>query len=365
MFNIRILNSIEEISVVDWDACCRNSPFGKHAFYQALEQSSAVGQSSLIRMIYIILESDNHEIVACAPGMMKWGTKREFGPENRWLREGLTNGTFNWPKFQIGTPYFPALNNKLMVKEGYDIIKMQKILIQKVIAIFKKSQDIKIFNMMNIDVMLAEKSKEMGALISSDVHSIWFNDNYKNMDDYLLRLAQRKRYLLRKERKTALSSGLEYKLIYGHELKDEVIQDYYDGHQLVCRRYGNQPWLSLKAYQYIVENLRNNLVMLTYMDGHKFIAGSIELNDNHLKVNYALQWSEMSKVDCIALDLICYRSIENAINQNLIKVESGITAIHKKLRGWDDVPVFNAHWFKDVALKNRASKIINKLKIGV
>ena len=365
MLNIKFLDSIEEISQENWDACCRKSPFGKYAFYKALEKSKSVGQSSLIMMKYIILESENNEIIACAPGMMKWGTKREFGPENRWLRVGLENGTFKWPKFQIGTPFFPALNNKIMVKEGYNDSKIQRYLIQEVIKVFKKNDVLKILNIMNIDAELAEKNKEIGALISSEVHSIWINNDYKNFDDYIFRISQRKRYLLRKERKKALSSGLEYKIIFGHKLTDEVMQDYYDGHKLVCKRYGNQPWLSLKAYQYIVENLRNDVVMLTYMDGGQFVAGSIEVNDLHLKVNYALQWSEMYKVYCIALDLICYRSIENAINKKIRKVESGITALHKKLRGWNDVPVFNAHWFKDEDIKNSAKKMLCKINTEV
>jgi predicted N-acyltransferase len=362
MFSVKVFDSIEDIYQKSWDECAGSNPFGKHNFFKALERSGALHQNGLVVMKYIVLISDSQEIVACSPGMLKWGTKREFGPEKLWLLSALADGGFKWPKFQIGIPFFPVLNNKLMVKKNFNVEQIQYAFIGDLLELTQKSKVSSVFNIMHVDESISQKCEALGGMISKEIHSIWINKNYKDSDHYWSKMPSRKKYIYNKERRRALSAGLEYRVISGRCLTDEILQDYYVGHQLVCQRYGNKPWLTFKTYQTIVENLRDDVFMLAYMDGKKFIAGSVEINDKDLKINYALQWSELYKLDCVALDLICYRSIENAINNKIIKVDSGVSALHKRLRGWDDVSVFNAHWFMSNEIEIKASQILNELK---
>lgn len=90
-------------------------------------------------------------------------------------------------------------------------------------------------------------------------------------------------------------------------------------------------------------------VLMGYFDDARFVAGSLKLQQG--RALYALQWSETEKLKGVALDLICHRPIRYAIEHGIDKLDSGLDAPHKRLRHWQTVPVFHAHWFDNEALK--------------
>jgi predicted N-acyltransferase len=41
----------------------------------------------------------------------------------------------------------------------------------------------------------------------------------------------------------------------------------------------------------------------------------------------------------------------------MLQVDGGVSAAHKAFRGFQNTPIFNAHWFKDVRLKELATQL--------
>ena len=107
-----------------------------------------------------------------------------------------------------------------------------------------------------------------------------------------------------------------------------------------------------ETYRAIVAAMGESAMLIAYFDSGKFIAGILMLREGG--VLYLLQWSEISKLDGIAFDLICHRPIEYAIDNRIRCVDSGLAADHKHFRTWKKLPVYHAHWIFNDELRKLA-----------
>lgn len=323
----------------------------QHAFLAALETSGALGRQRGVVPRHALLNDSVHGLVACAPAMLKWGTLREHGPEIRWLQAGLEAGCFAWPKFQVGVPFFPVLGTKLLVRAGLPQAPLRAALLRGLYQLGQREDRKSVFNLMHIDAATAGFCKARGALVSAEQHSMWTNAGYADLAEYLASLTERKRYDFRKQRRRAESHGMAFKVLRGRELTDTVLADYYTGHCRVCERYRVRPWLPADIYAALAAGLPETAILMGYFDGPRFVAGSMKLHAQAERTVYALQWSETTKLDGVALDLICQRPIDYALAHGVRKLDSGLAATHKAQRGWQTTPVYNAHWFYNDPLK--------------
>lgn len=306
----RVADTISAVDPQAWDACAAGHPFVRHAFLQALETSGALGRDTGVVTRYALLTDTTQGLVACAPAMFKRGTLREFGPELRWLKAGLAAGCFAWPKFQVGLPFFPVMGPKLLVRKDLPGDPLRRALIQGLQRVGQRADGQSVFNVMHIDAATARLCKEQGALLAGEWHSMWTNVGYTDLSDYLARLPERKHYQYRKERRRAESHGLEFRVLRGRELTDEVMADYYEGHRRVCERYSGRPWLPASTYAAIAAGLPQDVLLMGYFDGRQFVAGIMSLDSQAEQALYLLQWSEMHKLPDLAMDLICRRPID-------------------------------------------------------
>ena len=357
---LRVINTIEAVEPDAWDACAAGHPFVQHAFLKALETSGALGAQRGVLPRHILLMDSTHGLVACAPAMLKWGTLREYGPEIHWLRAGLDAGCFKWPKFQVGVPFFPVMGRKLLVRTGFAEASLRAEFIKGLLQLGQRAEQQSVLNILNIDKETAQLCQGQNALVAGEWHSTWTNTGYKDWADYVARLHQRKRYQLNKERRQAEAHGLAFRVLKGSELTDEILADYYEGHCRVCARYGGKPWLPATIYEAIARLMSGDALLMGYFDGARFVAGNLQLHSPSEQQLYMLQNSEMAKHDSLQLDLICYRPIEYALAHGVNKLDSGLVANHKKHRGWQNTPVYHAHWFFNDELTALAQQFLNK-----
>lgn len=92
---LKIISSIRDVRADDWNLCAGSHPFVQHSFLNALEASGSIGKQRGVQPCYATLYDQQDVMVACAPGMLKWGAIREYGPEIQWLKKGLEAGCFS------------------------------------------------------------------------------------------------------------------------------------------------------------------------------------------------------------------------------------------------------------------------------
>lgn len=358
---LRFIRSIQEVDPIEWDTCAGPHPFVQHAYLLALEKSASVGLKRGVVPLYLLLCDPDGQLIACAPSALKWGTSREYGPEILWLRAGLEQGSFGWPKFQLGVPFFPTQGPRILINPKFNRPKVTDSLITILKKLGPRLGAPDAFNVMHIDAATAHRLHNLGALVSWEYQSFWYNPGYTDLGDYLNTLNNDKRAKFRKERREAEAHGLRYKVLHGTQITPDLITAYYLGHEQVCRRHGHEPWLPEKFYQEIVRTMVQYTCLLGYFNkDDQLVAGILGLISPSEQILYLLQWSEVVKYQGVALDLICLRPIDYAIEHGIKKVDSGLAANHKTLRGWQQEKVYHAHWFNNSDLEELAHGVLNK-----
>lgn len=356
---LRVVSSIQQVDPNQWDLCAGQHPLTRHAFLLALETSGALGERRGVLPRYVLLQNSEHGLVACAPAMLKWGTTREYGPEAVWLSKGSRNGCFSWPKFQLGVPFFPMTGPRLLIRPDMASADLEAVLLRNLLAISPRLGSPEVFNVMHVAPALADRLRRAGATLSCELQSMWYNNGHANLDDYLAAIPARKRLRFHKDRQAADSHGLVFNVLRGSQIDTATLTDYYEGHRRVCERHGHQPWLPEQTYRSMVTVFGDATYLFGYFNQDAQLeAGVLGLHAHDENVLYTMQWSERHKLDSVALDLICMRPIEFAIEHGIGKIDSGLAAPHKQLRGWKTVPVYHAHWFGNQVLRRLALQVL-------
>lgn len=298
-------------------------------------------------------------MLACAPAMLKWGNRREFGPEIDWLNAGIAAGHFSWPKIQLGVPFFPMLGPRLLVRKSPESKQLQQTLLRAILDYVRNKTPCTVFNIMNAEPTLIADMAPAHCLYSHEARAVWRNQNYCNYQDYLQTIASRKRYSLLKERNRKHLHELRFEVLTGAELPFGFWQDFYRGHAQVCRAHGNTPWLPYEFYSLLGEYLRGAIRVFAAFRGDQYIASALGFVDSeHL---YMQTWSIVDDTPDLCFELLCHRPIEYAIAHQLQTIDSGLAAQHKVMRGFPAEPIANLHWFAQDALKNLAQTRLQQL----
>jgi uncharacterized protein len=356
---LSLATSIRDINGVQWDALAQGKVLLSQAFFRSLEASGTVGRGRHIRPRYLTLSSDDGRLIGAVPAMIKWGTLAEYGPEYRWLNEGLSQGLFSWPKFQAGLPLFPVLGPKLLCHPEEDRERINRFLVQGLRKLAFERFGTGVLDILHIDAETAARLAEDGWLISQELHSFWINEGYPDYPAYLDSIPHRKRYMVLRERRLLVEQGIEVRLLPGEAITPGLIDQYYRGHEKVCFRYGNHPWLPKATWIALLQAIPESLVLAAAFDGDKLIAGSLWIiNGDSLCLR---TWSAHREISGLVMELVCHQPIEFAIARQLACVDSGLFGVHKRHRGYADFPVFNAHRFRDERLRRLALQTLKQL----
>lgn len=349
--------TIEAVDAGQWNACTRGLPYLQHAFLLALERSGAAAPQRGIMPLYLLVRDAAGELVACAPAMLKVGTLAEYGPEHIWLEAGLSAGCFAWPKLQAGVPLYPIRGPKLLVRPGLPEASMRTLLLDSLKRL-AACTGVGALNVMHVDAAEADKLAAAGWMISQETHGYLRVDGHATYGDYLSTLPYRKRRQARRDRARADALGLDVRFLHGDEVTPHLLEQYYAGHIAVCSRHGNRPWLPQSMFAELLGRLPAAVRLIAAFDGDRYVAGIFCLLDD--TTLYLRTWSAVVRAPGLAVDLICHRPIEFAISQRLSRIDSGLTAPHKQLRGYLEEPVFSGHWFLDPRLAALAEQSLRE-----
>lgn len=338
-----IKHSINEFTDSSWNSCAGSHPYVQHSFFRALEESGSVGPQRSLIPIYFALQDTTGQLIACAPAMLKWGNKREFGPEIEWLTAGIALDCFAWPKAQLGVPFCPMTGPRILVKEGMNKKFIQRSMLSAITRHLESKTHCTVFNLMNADADLIENTHTQNFLYSYEHNSIWRNKNYGTYTDYLQTLSWRQRYRLRKERSSEYFNDLTFLTLSGPQLPATFWQDFYQGYEQVCKSYGNNTWLPYEFYVRLGELQPESLIVFAAFRGEQYLASGLCLVDtNHL---YIQNWSILDDTPDVCFELLCHMPIEYAIERKLTSIDSGPAGEHKIIRGFPAEAIANAHWF--------------------
>jgi len=347
------VGSIAEVDAAAWDGLDHGpSPFLRHGFLRALEESGSIDTASARKRrsgwsgLYLLAEQAG-ALVGAVPAFVKSHSYGEYIFDWGWANAAERAGLRYYPKLVIAAPQTPATGNRMLIAPGADVDAVRSVLIAAVRAVADDTECSSIH-------WLFCTQDEQAALIEAgffpraSLQFHWHNRDYQTFGDFLGQLKSRKRKQLRKERERALAAIERLSWIGGAELDEAQLDDLDRFYRNTTDQHGGRDYLRPGFFHALAKYLPDAMRMVEVVAGGKRVAGALFLETD--RALYGRYWGADVHVDLLHFETAYYAGIERAIERRLPLFEAGAQGEHKLLRGFDPMPTYSAHWIRHAGL---------------
>jgi predicted N-acyltransferase len=367
---IRIAPSLAEVSAAAWDACAGagsvkltsednlspqlstqgypDNPFVSHAFLSSLEQSLSVGGRTGWQPQYLLAETPDGTLAGAAPCYLKSHSRGEYVFDHGWAEAFERAGGDYYPKLQIAVPFTPVTGPRLLARPGPLAPAVHGALADALAEITATN------GLSSAHVTFLPETEwrllgERGYLQRTDQQFHWENEGYASFEDFLARLASRKRKTIRRERKEALAPGIEVHWLTGSDLTEDVWDAFFAFYMDTGSRKWGRPYLTRDFFSLVGAAMRDRILLVMAKRAGRWIAGAI--NFIGADTLYGRNWGAVEHHPFLHFEVCYYQAIDYAIHRKLGRVEAGAQGEHKLARGYLPHTTYSAHFIANAGLR--------------
>jgi predicted N-acyltransferase len=371
---VRVAQRIADVPAEDWDACANgtsalettsahpSNPFISHAFLKALEESGSATRETGWLPQHLLYEDGDGRLQACMPCYLKSHSQGEFVFDHGWAEAYMRAGGHYYPKLQASVPFTPVTGPRLLVRAGADRIACEAVLLQAGMTL-TQNLDVSSLHLTFMTRDEWELAGRIGYLQRTDQQFHWLNDGYNSFDDFLGALSSRKRKAIRKERRAALSEGIEIEWITGGDLTEAHWDIFFAFYMDTGERKWGTPYLTRECFSLLGETMADELLLVMAKRDGEYIAGA--LNIIGADTLYGRYWGATEMHDFLHFEVCYYQAIDYAIEHGLARVEAGAQGGHKLARGYLPVETYSAHYIADPGLARAVSDYLARERQAV
>ncbi len=367
---VRIANGIADVPATDWDACARGAepgterstnPFISHAFLLALEQSGSASPTTGWWPSHLLLDDGKGGIAACMPCYLKTHSRGEYVFDQGWADALERAGGRYYPKLQSSVPFTPVTGRRLLVREraGRDA---ERLLLRAGAGLVEQSgaSSLHLTFLTEPEWRLAG---ELGFLQRTDQQFHWRNENYSSFDDFLDRLASRKRKTIRKERREARAAGVNIEWVTGSDLTEAHWDAFFAFYMDTGARKWGSPYLNREFFSLVGQSMKNEILLVLAKRDGRYIAGA--LNFIGKDTLFGRYWGAIEEHAYLHFEICYYQAIDFAIAHGLTVVEAGAQGEHKLARGYLPTTTYSAHLIAHPGLRNAVADYLKRERRAV
>ena len=343
----KIASGIAELPAEQWSVLAgSDDPFLSHRFLSLLEDSGSVGEATGWTPLPIMVER-NGRLTAAAPAYLKMHSQGEYVFDHGWADAWERAGGAYYPKLQVTIPFTPCPGRRLLGDDRNALLAaLETVAIQNGLS----SAHITF-----LDVEEARAAEARGWLRRDGIQYHWLNRDYQNFDDFLGRLASRKRKVIRKERAAAIE-GLEIKALRGAEIEPAHWDAMWLFYQQTGSRKWGRPYLTRSFFDRLGEEMGDTTLMFLALDRGRPIAGA--LNFIGADTLYGRYWGAVEDQPFLHFELSYYRAIEWVIDHRFKAIQAGAQGEHKLARGYEPIVTPSVHFLPDPAFRRAVSDFL-------
>jgi len=339
MAKVNLHKSIEGIAPARWNALCGTAyPFLRHEFLHALEASESVSPRSGWQPLHVELLDDDGTLQMLMPLYLKSHSWGEYVFDWAWADAYERHGLSYYPKLLTAIPFTPATGPRFGTCLSDDELMQQlPYLIQ---TIFSQTGASSWHGLFLPQPVLQGAPKSLLHRLGAQYH--WFNQNYRDFDDFLDRFNSRKRKAVRRERKRVEEQGIRLRRIQGSAISREQLDLFYRFYQMTYLKRGRQGYLTPDFFHRLHQSMPEQLLLiLAEREGSAIAAALCFVGDDTL---YGRYWGCVEEHDCLHFEACYYQGIEFCIEQGLSRFDPGAQGEHKIQRGFEPIPTGSLHW---------------------
>jgi predicted N-acyltransferase len=352
---LSIHNAIGEIAPAAWDACAGEvNPTVSHVFLNALEESgSATARTGWAPQHLTFADRAGH-LVGAVPMYLKSHSYGEYVFDWGWADAYERSGSRYYPKLLCAVPFTPVPGPRLLVApDAAEETRNHLIAGMVELARQHKLSSLHV-NFPEADQFAAFAEAGFLQRIGQQFH--WTNQGYRDFDDYLAALTSRKRKAVKKERREALTGGIEIDLLTGSDLTERAWDAFYRLYLGTTNRKWGDAYLTRRFFSMIGERMPDNIVLVMARHGSEYIAGAFNILGRD--TIYGRNWGAHHEYRFLHFECCYYQAIEFAIQRGLKRVEAGAQGPHKLQRGYLPTPIYSAHWIPDPGFRRAVAAFL-------
>jgi predicted N-acyltransferase len=339
-----ISTSITDIDSAAWDALdAGGSPFLRHAFLAALEDTRCVGAGTGWEPAHITLH-DEQGLLAAAPAYVKSHSFGEFVFDFSWAQAYAQHGVAYYPKLVIGVPFTPATAPRLLVRPGADAIQVRQALVDE-IQKFAESRGFSSIHGLFVSQDDRRAFVDAGWIPRSDVQFHWANQNYRDFEHFLEGFTTKSRKNVRRERRRVAEEGLTCDTLLGPDLTRHDIDEVYDLHRDTFLRHGHEPYLTRAFFRALPCAIGEHFMVKRARLGDETVAAAVFYWS--ADALYGRYWGTREQFHSLHFELCYHQGIEFCIERGISRFEPGTQGEHKVSRGFVPQKTWSAHWIVD------------------
>ncbi|HEX5213786.1 MAG TPA: GNAT family N-acetyltransferase [Pseudolabrys sp.] len=378
---LRIAQSLAEVPAAAWDACAAGSdlangspalapavkltsednlspdlatrgqvdnPFITHNFLSSLEASNSVGGRTGWQPRHLLAEGADGALLGAAPCYVKTHSRGEYVFDHGWAEAFEHAGGDYYPKLQVAVPFTPVTGPRLLARSG-PLAQVVRGALGDALTEITTASDLSSAHVTFLTEPEWRALGERGFLLRNDQQFHWDNEGYANFDDFLGRLASRKRKAIRRERKEALSHGIEVEWLSGAGLTEAVWDAFFAFYMETGSRKWGRPYLTREFFSIVGEKMGDRILLVMAKRAGRWIGGALNFLGHD--AIFGRNWGAVEHHPFLHFELCYYQAIDYAIAHKLKRVEAGAQGEHKLARGYLPRATYSAHFIANPGLR--------------
>jgi hypothetical protein len=380
---LEAVGSLKDIAAADWDACFSGespnengglptspdsdskpqelvpNPFLSHAFLLALETTGCVGGRTGWYPRHLVLRDGSGAVRGAAPCYLKTHSRGEYVFDHAWADALERAGGRYYPKVQVCVPFTPATGPRLGVRAGSGTRDM----LAAGLVAFTGQANASSAHVTFLDEADQQALLARGFLPRADIQYHFLNRGYRDFADVLDAMSSRKRKAIRRERRDALSNGIEVVRLTGKDLTEAVWDAFFGFYMDTGDRKWGTPYLTRPFFSVVGEALGDRIVLMMARRAGRWIAGA--LNFVGAQALYGRHWGAIEEHPFLHFELCYYQAMEEGLARGLARVEAGAQGEHKLSRGYEPVLTRSAHYLVDPGFRRAVARYLDQERAEV
>ena len=360
---VRIHGAASEIDAAAWDsllvAQAAPSPFMRHAYLDAMEQSDSASPGSGWVPRFLTLWR-GRELAAACPMYLKGHSYGEYVFDWAWANAYQQHGLAYYPKAVVAVPFTPVSGTRLLARDAAS----RALLVQALVAWCKEEELSSLHLLFGADEDI-EACADAGLMLRHTVQFHWENAQWKDFDAFLASLSHDKRKKIRQERRKVHDAGVRFRWSRGADISEADWDFFYRCYARTYREHGNPPYLKPEFFGRMAEDLPEAWLLFIAERGGKPIASSLIALSADASVAYGRYWGALERVDCLHFEACYYQPLAWCIEHGVQRFEGGAQGEHKMARALMPVKTTSAHWLAHPAFADAVERFLEREDEGI
>ena len=361
-FHIQQHSSILEVNKADWNILAGDSPFLRHEFLSALENSGCIGNKTAWEPAYITVADKNATLLGALPLYIKHDSQGEFVFDWSWANAYEQAGIAYYPKLVSAIPFTPATGQRILVRDSDDFEAIASTLLNQA---KKFAEEINASSLHFLFPTDTDKQflSSAGLFQRKDYQFHWHNHGYTSFDEFLEYFVSAKRKKVRRERRRIYEAGVQFEYLSGNQPSEEDWDAVFDYYSHNFTRRGRTPYLNRSFFKEISQTMPDSLLLILARFKKKPIATAICFRNQHTL--YGRYWGSLADFHSLHFETCYYQGIEYCINKGINRFEPGTQGEHKLSRGFTPIQTWSNHWIRDPLFEQAITQFVDREQLQV